>query len=671
MSFPTSGAVTGFPVTTPTHEEEWRAETSTDPRREPVLILGTGPAGLITAHTLLQDGFSDITMISADQSVGGVWSRGKVYKGMKINNVHGQFSFSSLPMPPPRNAAETGGRLSGGDMCEYFESFHHRFLENRATVRTLLGRRVLSIRKGTSNEEGWVVRVASAHEGIHHVEQETMWFKRIVVCTGGCSTPSTPRALSLTTARQAGFTGPVVHSAEWWANVDKLAQLGARSDGIVIVGGGKSAQDIATYFAIHHRDIRVTVVYRKLDAFIAVEKPMHPRIRQSRLISILSPSKDLTTWTERLLHKTRLGAWLVRLFWRSVGDRAFKSYSIPVGHPLRLTRSMFWEGRTNDEGVRRDDSFHSLVLDGRINVKGGVGVVSWRSRQLEENVAGVSESDRQLRTKTDTDEAYLLLSDGDKLYPGAVVLCTGFTSSWDAVFDEQTQREIGLIHDVTEGDLERYDMEWNDYETLKDPPISSPNPEPATPSDNPSDWKGKEGSNKVYRGVSALYNGIIPAASLHRRDIAVNGAIVSANAGYAFELTSHYISSYFLSEPMKLPSSAQQALEETVRGFAWLRTRFPFGFSYGAQGWKNTSYAGSIPHFAWPQAMDLLLEDLYLPSWRSLTRGHWWERWTWAAFLKPVQVRELKGLDKERQDTLDQRRHRLLMDRTLSGGHCD
>jgi dimethylaniline monooxygenase (N-oxide forming) len=109
-----------------------------------------------------------------------------------------------------------------------------------------------------------------------------------------------------------------------------------------------------------------------------------------------------------------------------------KSYHIPEDHPLRLTRSMFWEGRTNDEGVRRDDSFHSLVLKGKINVKGGVRVVGWRSQDPVEDVPG---RDSKLRTKTDTDEAYLLLSDGDKLYPGAVVLCTGYTSSWDAVFD--------------------------------------------------------------------------------------------------------------------------------------------------------------------------------------------------------------------------------------------
>ena len=86
MSVPTSEPVEASPAAAPSDEGGSAGlQTPGDPRRESVLILGTGPAGLITAHTLLEDGFLDITLISADQSVGGVWSRGKVYKGMKIN----------------------------------------------------------------------------------------------------------------------------------------------------------------------------------------------------------------------------------------------------------------------------------------------------------------------------------------------------------------------------------------------------------------------------------------------------------------------------------------------------------------------------------------------------------------------------------------------------------
>ena len=45
-----------------------------------------------------------------------------------------------------------------------------------------------------------------------------------------------------------GFEGLVVHSVEWWAKVQELTASGERNDGIVIVGGGKSAQECVALF---------------------------------------------------------------------------------------------------------------------------------------------------------------------------------------------------------------------------------------------------------------------------------------------------------------------------------------------------------------------------------------------------------------------------------------
>ena len=48
-------------------------------------IIGAGVAGLINAYVLLQDGFSDVTLISRDKSVGGTWARARIYPGLHIN----------------------------------------------------------------------------------------------------------------------------------------------------------------------------------------------------------------------------------------------------------------------------------------------------------------------------------------------------------------------------------------------------------------------------------------------------------------------------------------------------------------------------------------------------------------------------------------------------------
>lgn len=49
-----------------------------------VCVIGSGLAGLITAHTLLRDGW-DVEILTRDASPGGVWSSDQVYPDLQIN----------------------------------------------------------------------------------------------------------------------------------------------------------------------------------------------------------------------------------------------------------------------------------------------------------------------------------------------------------------------------------------------------------------------------------------------------------------------------------------------------------------------------------------------------------------------------------------------------------
>lgn len=60
---------------------------------EPICVVGAGPAGLITAHVLLQDGFKDVQVLCRDSTVGGVWARGRVYPDMHLNKCACFFTF--------------------------------------------------------------------------------------------------------------------------------------------------------------------------------------------------------------------------------------------------------------------------------------------------------------------------------------------------------------------------------------------------------------------------------------------------------------------------------------------------------------------------------------------------------------------------------------------------
>ena len=52
---------------------------------EPLAIVGAGAAGLITAHTLIQDGFQNVQVLTRDKTAGGVWARDRINPGTAIN----------------------------------------------------------------------------------------------------------------------------------------------------------------------------------------------------------------------------------------------------------------------------------------------------------------------------------------------------------------------------------------------------------------------------------------------------------------------------------------------------------------------------------------------------------------------------------------------------------
>ena len=50
-----------------------------------ICVIGAGSAGLITTHTLLKDGFTNVEILTRDVSAGGVWAEQRVYPGLAIN----------------------------------------------------------------------------------------------------------------------------------------------------------------------------------------------------------------------------------------------------------------------------------------------------------------------------------------------------------------------------------------------------------------------------------------------------------------------------------------------------------------------------------------------------------------------------------------------------------
>ena len=130
----------------------------------------------------------------------------------------------------------------------------------------------------------------------------------------------------------------------------------------------------------------------------------------------------------RFLHTTWLGGAIVRGFWSTLGRYSviiqFRKHTftltalqkhvlgLPSDSPLRNTHSIFWDTRTNDEGVPRDGSFHSFANAGKIKMISPARVATFGD-----------------------DGKSVVLDDGSTVPASAVILATGYKSTWRPIFD--------------------------------------------------------------------------------------------------------------------------------------------------------------------------------------------------------------------------------------------
>ncbi|KAJ3575500.1 hypothetical protein NP233_g1053 [Leucocoprinus birnbaumii] len=532
---------------------------------ESIGIIGAGPAGLINAHVLVRDGFTNVNIITRDGTVGGVWARERIYPGLRINNVHGEYRFSSMEMPPPSDAASTGGRLSGLDLCNYMESYYENFLKGKANFS--FNTEVLDLSR---QEDGkWLVQT----ENTQTHTRDNLSFFRIILATGGCSEPEIPHYLSPDAAAKSQYRGIVIHSSEFASNVDRISEAyktqTCEDSSVVVIGGGKSAQEF---------------------------------------LAVLSPHIHLRTRLERFLHGTTLGGKIVQAIWSKIQSSSFEAFQLPSDSPLRKTYSMYWGVRTNDVGAARPDSYHALANAKKIDIIAPARAMGFAQ-----------------------DGRSVLLNDGRSIPATAVILATGYSSSWDKIFSDKTAEEIGINKHVPSTKIVHA---W-DYPSLSGAPQARPDSQ---------NW------------VTSIYRGIVPAKNILRRDFAIAGAHFTANIGYTNEVVAHWISSYFLGDDMNLPSSAEEAIAEAERSAAWMKKRYPT-----MDSWVNASYMGSLDFWNWPQAVDDLLEDMRLPIHRS---GGSWLTWP----LKVIDLKEIASLGDERRVKRLETGHRLTLNRLRPAG---
>ncbi len=156
---------------------------------------------------------------------------------------------------------------------------------------------------------------------------------------------------------------------------------------------------------------------------------------------------------------------------------------------------MFWGIRTSDEGAARPESYHTLATSGKIDVVAPARAVGFGP-----------------------DGRSILLDDGRSIVANAVILATGYKSSWTKIFSggpsillsfaqgfnrniEKTAEEIGINRHAPTTEV----VDIWDYPSLS----GAPEPHPDS-----------------QKWVTSIYRGLVPAKNILRRDFVVAGALV-------------------------------------------------------------------------------------------------------------------------------------------------
>ncbi|MFE9748022.1 flavin-containing monooxygenase [Saccharothrix saharensis] len=207
-------------------------------------VVGAGPAGIVAAKVLREHGF-DVTVFDKYRRVGGIWSPGGCYDGLANQAARHLFEFADLP-----NRLHFAGAV---DTQRYLERYAGTFgvLDDLRP-----GTEVVAVRPvagpGPVGANGWTVDSRPVDDASAPVRRDT--FDHVVVASGAHHHGRVPDLPG-----RDSFAGTVLHSNE----VRSGTFAGRR---VVVVGGGKSALDLATRAA--HEAASATLVQRKVNWMI-------------------------------------------------------------------------------------------------------------------------------------------------------------------------------------------------------------------------------------------------------------------------------------------------------------------------------------------------------------------------------------------------------------------
>ncbi|KAI1918032.1 hypothetical protein LOZ53_000038 [Ophidiomyces ophidiicola] len=523
-----------------------------------VAIIGAGWYGLKAARTYLDlEPSTNLAVFDGDDSVGGVWSKKRIYPNLVAQVGFGYFNYPGVPMS---RDGEPDNHLVSGDMIQ-------RYLEKFAVDHNLMRRIRFNswVEKVERCPRGWRLKVNG-----HYIESA-----KLILASGVTSVPNkTPFRV------EPGAT--VGHSRD--IAIDLPALKAAKS--VVVVGAAKSAYDAA--YLLCSLGKRVTWIIRPDGSG---PMPIMPHeigglntitVGCTRLMTYLSPSMfNTNTLLGTFFHRTFLGRWLTRTHWNFItglsekaagfGGKAGSTESLK---PDIKDQSCFW--CDSSLGLITMTDFWSTLQKGDLNI-------------IRDNVDVARKGS-------------VLLRSGQEVKCDYVLSATGWGDHF-AYLSPELKEELGLpmYGSQSSGNDEKGDF-WHKYDKAAEEAVAKSIPLLA---EGPKDMKFNPNRTPTKRRWR-LYNRCIPldAAKAGDRSIAILGQIHTVQTPTIAGVQSLWAISYMLGE-IDLPDE-KTMIQEISEYLAWTRMRY-------------CSVGERYPYalFDWIGYLDRLLGDMGVQSRRK------------------------------------------------------
>ncbi|KAH8704704.1 putative monooxygenase [Talaromyces proteolyticus] len=487
-----------------------------------VIIIGAGWYGLIAATTYLRLA-PDTNMLIVDngKSIGGVWSKERIYPNLFAQVGHGLFEYSFYPMK--KEGLTPDRYISGNTIHNYLYSFAKDYDLVR---RTRLETTVTNVEKMVSGS--WRLDILG---------DKPLWASKLIVATGVSSEPYIP------TWPKEGFSKPIIHSAQTGTSLDELHSLAVKR--VVVLGAAKSAYD--TVFLLLKAGKKVDWIIR--DEGSGPLAIMPPRLlgifntvdlMGTRALAAFSPAILGTrgAWYQ-LLHQNSIGRFITMKFWNVLTAVAeyqagyHKSSNAEKLRPIPKGYGIFW-------------------------ANSGLGLASVPDFWKTFHAGGATVHRTEIASYSDGNKVNL--KNGTSLETDFVVLCTGWTDALGP-FKQDLRVQFGLPSD------QDFNSKWQKLDDQAEETVNKALPILTNPPDTFVPSASQRRPWRLYRRL------ISPRmAAQGDRSIFFPGQIHSVYTPLVAEIQALWGVSFLLNQ-LEIPD--QREMEEEVAVWnAWTRKRY-------------------------------------------------------------------------------------------------